>query len=384
MASAVFGGMGGCAMIGQSVINVSSGARGRLSTLVAGAFLLLLLVALQDLLAVVPVAALTAVMIMVSINTFSWRSLVRLRTNPLPSSAVMLATVLVVVATKDLAIGVLVGVLLSGVFFAGKVSRLNRSRPTSRPTGGPGPTGSVGQVFFASAGTFSEAIDVLEPVERLVIDVHGGAFLGHLGRRRPRPRGAQGPGPRPRRRGRGAERGEHDPGRAVRPARQGRTARRRRRRTEAAIRPRARPLRGAAREPHSRRGAASGREQGWHSGDDVLSARDRVRTRSLHRRAARRQARRRDRAPQPLAPPAAHRAAARGGGAQEHPDDRADRLRQDRDRPAPRPPRQRAVPEDRGHQVHRGRLCRPRRGADRPRPRRGGDRPDPAGRSARA
>ncbi|SDA17992.1 sulfate permease, SulP family [Methylobacterium sp. UNC378MF] len=176
MASAVFGGMGGCAMIGQSVINVSSGARGRLSTLVAGAFLLVLLVALQDLLAVVPVAALTAVMIMVSINTFSWRSLIRLRTNPLPSSAVMLATVLVVVATKDLAIGVLVGVLLSGVFFAGKVARLNRITSALSADGRTRTYTITGQVFFASAGTFSEAIDVLEPVERLVIDVHAAHF----------------------------------------------------------------------------------------------------------------------------------------------------------------------------------------------------------------
>ncbi|KAA0122549.1 SulP family inorganic anion transporter [Methylobacterium sp. P1-11] len=176
MASAVFGGMGGCAMIGQSVINVSSGARGRLSTLVAGAFLLVLLVALQDLLAVVPVAALTAVMIMVSINTFSWRSLLRLRTNPLPSSAVMLATVLVVVATKDLAIGVLVGVMLSGVFFAGKVARLNRITSALSADGRIRTYTITGQVFFASAGTFCEAIDVLEPVERLVIDVHAAHF----------------------------------------------------------------------------------------------------------------------------------------------------------------------------------------------------------------
>ena len=82
MASAMFGGMGGCAMIGQSVINVTSGGRGRLSTFVGGAFLLVLLVVLQRLLAIVPVAALTAVMIMVSINTFSWKSLTALRSNP--------------------------------------------------------------------------------------------------------------------------------------------------------------------------------------------------------------------------------------------------------------------------------------------------------------
>ena len=176
MASAVFGGMGGCAMIGQSVINVSSGARGRLSTLVAGAFLLLLLVALQDLLAVVPVAALTAVMIMVSLNTFSWRSLAQLRTNPLPSSAVMLATVLVVVATKDLAQGVLAGVLLSGVFFAGKVSRLSQVTSTLSEDGRTRTYRVAGQVFFASAGTFSDAIDMLESVDRVVIDVRDAHF----------------------------------------------------------------------------------------------------------------------------------------------------------------------------------------------------------------
>ena len=176
IASALFGGMGGCAMIGQSVINVSSGARRRLSTFVAGAVLLVLLVAFQGLLAVVPVAALTAVMIMVSINTFSWRSLARLRTNPLPSSVVMLATVAVVVATRDLAIGVLVGVLLSGVFFAGKVARLSRIDSALSPDGKTRTYTVTGQVFFASASTFSEAIDVLEPVERLVIDVGSAHF----------------------------------------------------------------------------------------------------------------------------------------------------------------------------------------------------------------
>ena len=176
MASAVFGGMGGCAMIGQSVINVSSGGRARLSTLVAGAFLLALLVVFQRILAVVPVAALTAVMIMVSINTFSWGSLKRLRTNPWPSSVVMLATVATVVATGDLSKGVLVGVVLSGVFFAGKVSRL------SSITSAPSSDGTVrtyfvqGQVFFASAGTFADAIDVMEPVDRIVIDVSQAHF----------------------------------------------------------------------------------------------------------------------------------------------------------------------------------------------------------------
>ncbi len=176
MASAVFGGMGGCAMIGQSGINVSSGARGRLSTLVAGVFLLILLVALQDLLAIVPVAALTAVMVMVSINTFSWASILRLRTNPVSSSVVMLATVITVVATKDLSLGVLIGVLLSGVFFAGKVSRLSRVTSDLSDDGRVRTYWVDGQIFFASAGTFAEAIDVLEPVDKIIIDVSGAHF----------------------------------------------------------------------------------------------------------------------------------------------------------------------------------------------------------------
>jgi SulP family sulfate permease len=169
--SGLFGGMGGCAMIGQSIINVTSGGKGRLSTLVAGLFLLILLVLLQDLLAIVPVAALTAVMIMVSINTFSWGSILKLRINPLPSSIVMLATVATVVATSDLAKGVLVGVLLSGVFFAGKVARLSRVNSALSEDGRTRTYSVEGQVFFASAGAFSGAIDVTEVVERIVIDV---------------------------------------------------------------------------------------------------------------------------------------------------------------------------------------------------------------------
>ena len=174
--SALFGGMGGCAMIGQSIINVSSGARGRLSTLTAGVFLLVLLVVLQRLLAIVPVAALTAVMIMVSINTFSWSSIARLRGVPWQSSTVMLATVLIVIATRNLSFGVLAGVLLSGIFFAGKVSRLVSVR-SERSSDGHARTYVVsGQVFFASAGMFADAFDVIEDVERIVIDVSRAHF----------------------------------------------------------------------------------------------------------------------------------------------------------------------------------------------------------------
>ncbi len=176
MASAVFGGMGGCAMIGQSVINVTSGGRGRLSTFVGGAFLLVLLVVLQRLLAIVPVAALTAVMIMVSINTFSWKSLAALRSNPWQSSVVMLATVVTVVATADLSKGVLVGVLLSGIFFAGKVSRLSRITSELSEDGTVRTYFVEGQVFFASAGTFADSIDVTESVSKIVVDVTAAHF----------------------------------------------------------------------------------------------------------------------------------------------------------------------------------------------------------------
>ena len=176
MASAVFGGMGGCAMIGQSVINVTSGGRGRLSTFVGGAFLLVLLVILQPVLAIVPVAALTTVMIMVSINTFSWKSLMALRTNPWPSSIVMLATVGTVVATADLSKGVLVGVLLSGIFFAGKVSRLSRITSELSEDGKVRTYFVEGQVFFASAGTFADTINVMEPVAQIIIDVTAAHF----------------------------------------------------------------------------------------------------------------------------------------------------------------------------------------------------------------
>ncbi|MDE2514765.1 MAG: SulP family inorganic anion transporter [Rhodospirillales bacterium] len=167
----LFGGMGGCAMIGQSVINVSSGARGRLSTLVAGGFLLVLLVLLHRLLAIVPVAGLTAVMIMVSINTFSWRSLRELRRVPWQSSVVMLATVGTVVATADLSKGVGVGVLLSGIFFASKVARLITVTSRLSADGRVREYFVRGQVFFASAEQFADAIDVTEDVARIVVDL---------------------------------------------------------------------------------------------------------------------------------------------------------------------------------------------------------------------
>ncbi|NTE86006.1 SulP family inorganic anion transporter [Agrobacterium rubi] len=171
IAAAMIGGMGGCAMIGQSVINVTSGGRGRLSTFVAGAFLLFLILVLDDIVRIIPMAALVAVMIMVSIGTFSWRSILDLRRNPPSSSIVMLVTVVTVIATHDLAKGVLAGVLLSGVFFAGKVSKLFHVRSEAGVDGIERIYRVDGQIFFASTESFVAAFDFAEPMERVIIDV---------------------------------------------------------------------------------------------------------------------------------------------------------------------------------------------------------------------
>jgi SulP family sulfate permease len=171
IASGFFGGMAGCAMIGQSVINVKSGGRTRLSTFVAGAFLLFLLMVLGDLVGFIPMPALVAIMIMVSIGTFSWSSLNDLRHHPRRSSLVMLATVVTVVATKNLALGVGIGVLLSGIFFAWKVAQI--FRVTSTLSGGDRHRNYriEGQIFFASAEDFLDAFDFAEPLEAVTIDV---------------------------------------------------------------------------------------------------------------------------------------------------------------------------------------------------------------------
>lgn len=171
IASGLLGGMAGCAMIGQSVINVKSGGRGRLSTLCAGIFLLIMVVFLGQWVKQIPMAALVAVMIMVSIGTFSWESLKNLRKHPPSSSIVMIATVVVVVATHDLARGVFVGVLLSGIFFAHKVGRVLRVDSESIDDGKGRAYTVVGQVFFASADRFTSSFDFKEVIEHVRIDV---------------------------------------------------------------------------------------------------------------------------------------------------------------------------------------------------------------------
>ena len=171
MVAALFGGMGGCAMIGQSVINVTSGGRGRLSTFVAGGFLLFLLAVLGPYVGRVPMPALVAVMIMVSIGTFSWNSIANLRRHPPTSSVVMLTTVVVVVATRDLSLGVLAGVLLSGIFFAGKVRRMFSVERRETADGAEATYRVAGEIFFASVDRFTRAFRAEGPTRRVVIDV---------------------------------------------------------------------------------------------------------------------------------------------------------------------------------------------------------------------
>ena len=176
IATGFIGGMAGCAMIGQSMINVKSGGRGRLSTFAAGIFLLVMVVFLGPWVGQIPMAALVAVMIMVSIGTFSWDSLRKLREHPPSSSIVMLATVVVTVSTHDLAKGVFVGVLLSGIFFAHKVGRVLRIDRGSDAQDGLRTYNVVGQVFFASSEAFIAGFDFKEVVEQVRIDVSRAHF----------------------------------------------------------------------------------------------------------------------------------------------------------------------------------------------------------------
>jgi sulfate permease, SulP family len=176
IASGFMGGMAGCAMIGQSVINVQSGGRGRLSCLVAGVLLLILVVFMGEWVSRIPMAALVAVMVMVSIGTFSWASLTNLRKHPPSSSIVMLATVAVVVATHNLALGVLVGVLLSGIFFAHKVGQILYIGAELDEAADTRTYQVVGQVFFSSAESFVAAFDFREAVGKVVIDLHRAHF----------------------------------------------------------------------------------------------------------------------------------------------------------------------------------------------------------------
>ncbi|WP_272520440.1 SulP family inorganic anion transporter [Providencia sp. PROV223] len=174
IATAFIGGMAGCAMIGQSIINIKSGGRGRLSTLVAGVVLLLMVVFLNDWVSKIPMAALVAVMIMVSIGTFSWQSLADIRVHPLSTSVVMIATVIVVVWTHNLAYGVLVGVLIAALNFANKVARY--MTVTSTLDKKVRHYGVRGQIFFATSERFVNAFDFKEDIDKAIIDVNQAHF----------------------------------------------------------------------------------------------------------------------------------------------------------------------------------------------------------------
>ncbi|WP_086930101.1 SulP family inorganic anion transporter [Agarilytica rhodophyticola] len=168
----LLGGMAGCAMIGQSVINVKSGGRGRLSTFIAGSVLLILVVFLNDWVAQIPMAALVAVMIMVSIGTFDWSSIQNLKKYPLSTNIVMLSTVVVVVWSHNLAYGVFVGVLLASLFFANKISHFMYVESDLDEEKSIRSYRVHGQIFFNSSDRFLQMFDFKEAVSKVVIDLH--------------------------------------------------------------------------------------------------------------------------------------------------------------------------------------------------------------------
>ncbi len=176
IATGFLGGMAGCAMIGQSVINVKSGGRGRLSTLVAGSMLLTMVVFFSDWVSQIPMAALVAVMIMVSIGTFNWASIKNLKEYPLSTNLVMVTTVVVVVWTHNLAFGVFVGVLLASLFFANKVSHFMYVESELDEDKDLRTYKVVGQVFFNSSDKFVAAFDFKEAVSKIVIDLNRAHF----------------------------------------------------------------------------------------------------------------------------------------------------------------------------------------------------------------
>ncbi|MFA6740054.1 MAG: SulP family inorganic anion transporter [Arcobacteraceae bacterium] len=176
IASGFLGGMAGCAMIGQSIINIKSGGKGRLSTFVAGFFLLIMVVFLSDIISIIPMSALVAVMIMVSISTFDWGSIKRLKTLPLSTNIVMISTVAVTVYTHNLALGVITGVLFASLFFANKISHFMYCNISYNEDKSSKTYQFVGQVFFNSADKFYETIDFKELLEKVTIDVSRAHF----------------------------------------------------------------------------------------------------------------------------------------------------------------------------------------------------------------
>jgi len=174
-----FGGMAGCAMIGQSVINVKSGGRGRLSSLAAGLFVLLFILVLGDLLVLVPMSALVAVMIMVSIGTFDWTSVMTMHRVPRGETLVMLLTVGTVVWTHDLALGVFAGVLFSAILFARKVAEVAFMEDALSEDGRVRTYSVTGQLFFATVTGFLAHFHFQEEVDRVVLDLSRAHIWDH-------------------------------------------------------------------------------------------------------------------------------------------------------------------------------------------------------------
>jgi SulP family sulfate permease len=168
-----FGGMGGCAMIGQTMINVKAGARTRLSTFLAGVFLLILVVACGPVVSRIPMAALVAVMILVSVSTFDWSSIrpTRLRRMPRSETSVMLVTVVITVSTGNLAYGVLAGVVLAALLFARRVAHLSQVTTATDPDGGEIIYRVGGELFFASSSNLGDEFDYDHDPDRVVIDL---------------------------------------------------------------------------------------------------------------------------------------------------------------------------------------------------------------------
>jgi SulP family sulfate permease len=167
------GGMAGCAMIGQSVINVKAGGRTRLSTFTAGALLLVLVTTLGDLVGAIPMGALVAVMVMVSVSTFDWSSITprTLRRVPRTETLVMVVTVAVVVATGNLALGVLAGTLLGAVFFARRVAQLVEVTSVLDPNGDVRVYAVTGELFFGSTNELLHTFDYTDPTPKVVVDL---------------------------------------------------------------------------------------------------------------------------------------------------------------------------------------------------------------------
>ena len=175
-----FGGMAGCAMIGQSVINIKSGGRKRLSTLVAGVFLLFLIIVLGDVVAIIPMAALVGVMIMVSVSTFEWHSLRQMPKLSLSANLEMLATMAIVIATDNLAYGVIAGVMISAVNFARRSSDVSAREHLMEHADEEYKIYRIdGQIFFASVSSFTELFDFKADPDNVIIDFKDSHLWDH-------------------------------------------------------------------------------------------------------------------------------------------------------------------------------------------------------------